>query len=303
MLDQPVRIAHATDIHWYVPPPLGRMVGNKRMLGGLNLWLRGRSKHFSPEVQDALVAHVQALAPDAFVITGDLTATALEDEFALAAERLAPVLEATPTLVMAGNHDVYTRGAQRAQRLAAFFAPHMGLGPTGDALLGRLEVGHVTVLALDPNRPGLLSSGMLPQEQLDALAAALASDALADRNVILALHYPILDRHGAVYDNLNHGLRNARALIAVLEAAPKRPIAILHGHEHHGFTVPLPLGDDAIPIFDPGSSGYAYMPERRRSACMNLYEITPRGALRVERYQYGADGFQPEPGGSYASGR
>ena len=108
---------------------------------------------------------------------------------------------------------------------------------------------------------------------------------------------------GDVYDNGRHGLTNARDLIEVLRAAPKRPIAVVHGHEHHGFRVDLALDELKVPIFDPGSGGYAHMPERRRAACMNLYEIDARGVLRVERYMYGADGFLPEAGGAYATGR
>lgn len=299
-MTRPVRIAHATDIHWAATTPLKRLF-NKRLLGGLNLWLGGRRHHFSPVVQDALVEHLVALEPDAVVITGDLTSLALDEEFARARDALRPVFERFPTLVLPGNHDVYTRGAARSKRFAAFFGDWMGGG--GADGIARLDVGHVTVLGLDPNRPVLLSSGRLPEAQLTALTAALAAPDLADRHVILALHYPVLDRRGEVYDNARHGLTNARALIEVLRAAPVRPIAVVHGHEHHGFRVDLPLDDARVPIFDPGSGGYAFMPERRRAACMNLYEVAHGGQIRVERYMYGADGFLPEAGGPYATGR
>lgn len=297
---QPVRIAHATDIHWAAPPPVSRLF-NKRLLGGLNLWLGGRRHHFSTEVQAALVEHIVALDPDAVLITGDLTSLALDEEFARAREALRPVLERFPTLILPGNHDVYTRGAARERRFAAFFGDWMGGG--GDDGIARLDVGHVTILGLDPNRPTLLSSGRLPDAQLAALEATLADPALAGRAVFLGLHYPLLDRRGAVYDNGRHGLVNARDLIEVLRKAPTRPIAIGHGHVHHGFRVDLPLDGAPVPIFDPGSGGYAWMPEHRRAACMNLYEVAPAGALRVERYMYGADGFLPEVGGAYATGR
>jgi len=296
-----VRIAHATDVHWFSPPPLTRLC-NKRFLGWVNLFVGGRKTEFDETVQTDLIEHITALAPDAVLMSGDLTATALEAEFEKARAALNPVLERFPTLVLAGNHDVYTWRAARERRIARYFEPWMGLGGDPEGI-ARLDVGPVTILGLDPNRPGVLSSGRLPAEQLEGLAEALAGDALAERVVLLALHYPVLDRHGEVYDGLNHGLRNARELIAVLEAAPKRPVAIVHGHEHHGYQVDLALGEDRVPIFDPGAGGYADLPERGRAACMNLYEIAPSGAVRVERYRHGPDGFQPEPGGAYASGR
>ena len=80
-------------------------------------------------------------------------------------------------------------------------------------------------------------------------------------------------------------------------------MAVVHGHEHHGFRTDLQVAGGHIPIFDPGSGGYAWMPERRRAATMNVYEIGSGGALRVERYVYGPDGFLPEEGGAYATGR
>jgi 3',5'-cyclic AMP phosphodiesterase CpdA len=297
---RPLRVAHATDIHWAAMPPLSRMF-NKRLLGGLNLWIGGRRHHFSPVVQDALVKHIVDLEPDVVLITGDLTSLALDEEFAVARDALRPAIERFPTMILPGNHDVYTRGAARSRRFAAFFGSWMA-GATDDRI-ARLDVGHLTIFGLDPNRPTLLSSGKLPDAQIAALIEALSNPDLAGRSVILALHYPVLDRRGGVYDNASHGLVNARRLIEVLREAPTRPIAIVHGHEHHGFRVDLPLGDATIPIFDPGSGGYAWMPERRRAACMNVYEIAPGGALRVERYMYGADGFLPEAGGAYATGR
>lgn len=301
-----VRIAHATDIHWTVTPPIGRMF-NKRLLGGLNALFGGRRHHFPDEIQQELVDHLLALEPDALVITGDLTALALEAEFTKAKRFLQPVLDAIPTLILPGNHDVYTRGAKRERRMHAFFGQWMGLPESGPELtsrhVARLDVGHVTVVGLDPNRPHLLSSGWLPPAQLDHLYEVLSAPDMVERNVIVALHYPILDRHGRLYDGLEHGLRNAGDLVEVLEAAPIDPVAICHGHEHHGYAVDLPMSDRPIPIFCAGSSGYAYQPDKRRAACMNLYEIDEAGAVHVERYMYGESGFAPEPGGAYATGR
>ena len=68
-------------------PPWSKLAG-KRLLGTANLYLRNRRKHFDAEVQTHLVRDIAALEPDAVVITGDLTAQALPQEFALARELL-----------------------------------------------------------------------------------------------------------------------------------------------------------------------------------------------------------------------
>lgn len=296
-----MRIAHATDIHW-MAPPYWRLLNRKRVLGTANLYLRGRRHHFAEHVQEALVAHIASLEPDLVLITGDLTAQALPVEFEKAKAALRPVLERLPTFVIPGNHDVYTLGAHREQRIHTWFGDWMGLH--GESCVGRLDVGDVTCLGLDPNRPTWLSaSGWVPVEQLEELAAILRDPDLRDRFVVLCVHYPLLDRRGDVYDGRDHGLLNARDLIRVLDEAPVRPGLVVHGHEHHGFHVKLRLGGGEVPIYNCGSSGQAFMPSSRRAAAMNLYTVE-EGALKgVERFLFDGDRFTPEPGGAYATGR
>ena len=294
-----MRIAHATDIHWMTTPPLRRLSG-KRLLGSANLYLGGRRHRFSEEVQSRLVDHIVDLSPDLVVITGDLTAQALPEEFEKARTALAPVTGSLPTLISPGNHDVYTQGSMREQRFYKYFSHWAGRGPAG--VVGRLEVGSTTVLGLDPNRPtSLHASGLLPDEQLTELAEILTEPGLAQRSLVLALHYPVLSPSGAIYDNPRHGLRNARALIDVLRQAPKRPDLILHGHIHHGYHRELDLGDAKVPTHNCGSSGYVRNERQGRGAAMNLYTLTPGEAVQVERFCYNGTHFMPEPGGAYAT--
>ncbi|MCB9667968.1 MAG: metallophosphoesterase [Alphaproteobacteria bacterium] len=294
-----MRIAHCTDIHWTTDVPWGRLPG-KRMLGTANQYLRGRRHHFPREVQQALVRHLMELAPDVVVITGDLTAQALPEEFELAREDLAPVLEAFETLVMPGNHDVYTRGALANDRIAETFGPFMHReGP-----IGQYVKGDVAFFMLDPNRPTFLDAcGEVPSKQLEALRAALDDPSLASKTVVLALHYPILDRLGEVYDDKWHGLLNARELIGLLKAVRFPPALVLHGHEHHGYKVELDLGGGRTSlVVDCGSSGYAHMPKKARAAAMALYDVQD-GAITIERYLHDGTRFVPEPGGAFATGR
>ncbi len=294
-----MRIAHATDIHWFTAPSLGDLTV-RRSVGSTNLYVFGRRKQFHPAVQSALVDHVLALEPDLFVISGDLTAQALESEFALARAELQPVLDAIPTFIVAGNHDLYTPGAARTRRIQQHFAPWMHeQGP-----IHRYDDPRepVTLLGVDPNRPTWFdASGILPNDQLDALAEALADPTLADRFVGLVLHYPVVDRRGALYDNARHGLRNAQQLVDLLAAAPTKPGFVLHGHVHHGYRSMLPGLD--IPTFDCGSSGQAWLPDKGWGAAMNVYDVLGGQLKGVERYLHDGERFVPEEGGAYASGR
>jgi 3',5'-cyclic AMP phosphodiesterase CpdA len=292
-----IRVVHATDIHWFVPPRL-RQLASKRLIGSVNLYLRGRRHHFDDRVQDALVRSMLDAAADVVLISGDLTAQAIHREFELALAKLSPLL-ARPALVQAGNHDVYTRGSSTHDRIAQHFGPWLHRRPDG---LARLDLPGLTILGLDPNRPHPLASGRVPEAQLAALPAALA-DTRPDDAVILSLHYPILDRHGRLYDGWTHGLENASALVEVLRRSARKPTLIVHGHQHHGYRVALDLGDVQVPIVDPGSGGYAYEPERDRAACFCVYTFEGPRLVEVERHRHTERGFAPEPGGAFATGR
>ena len=79
------RIVHLSDIHvwrWTINP--ARLLG-KRAVGMLEL-LRGRARRFRLDRLESLVAKVESLRPDHVLITGDLTTTALPEEFEHAAD-------------------------------------------------------------------------------------------------------------------------------------------------------------------------------------------------------------------------
>ena len=96
--------------------------------------------------------------------------------------------------------------------------------------------------------------------------------------------------------------RRNRALIELLGRVQKRPSAILHGHEHHGFQSAVEVAGHPIPCVNSGSSGYKHMPEKRRAAAMNVYTIEGHG-FSIERFMHDGKRFVPEEGGAYATGR
>lgn len=281
------------------PPSAWKAVSSKRILGTFNLYLKGRKKHFDLRAQRQVVAHTMALKPDVVLITGDLTALALPEEFEAAKADLLPLLESVPTLIIPGNHDLYTRGARDDRRCQKVFGAWMGLeaGP-----VGRLDVGEMTFLGLDPNRPTLLSSGVVPDDQLEALAKLLDSDELQARTVGLAIHYPLVGPSGRPYSNYGHGLLNVDDLVKVLSNSRKRPAFVVHGHKHEGYRGEVLLADGSkIPTFDPGSGGYGYEPEHHRTAAMNVYSVADGAVKDVERFLFNGHGFELEAGGAYAT--
>ena len=295
------RIAHLTDVHWTIDPSPWRLGLGKRLLGTLNLYLGGRRYHFDDRVRTRLVEDVLAQEPDLVVVTGDLTSQAIPAEFELARQALDPILSRIPTFVIPGNHDAYTFGAFKSRRIQKYFGPWMGL--ERHAPVGRLDVGPVTVLGLDPNRPSLSASGEVPPEQLDRLAEALSDPSLRDRFVTLALHYPILGPSGSLYDNRSHGLVNVRSLLDVLDRAPVRPRLAIHGHKHHGYAGLFRFADGhELVTHNPGSGGYLHQPDAGRAGAFNLDTLRDGALVGVERHLFDGERFQAESGGLYASG-
>lgn len=287
-----MRVAHITDLHVEAPTEFGQLF-SKRALGAVNLYLFGRSAHFTLRTVEALVEAVVRSEPDLVVCTGDLTSTATPQEFERAAALLAPLTDRFPFLVLPGNHDVYT-----SESLGRF-RKHFGEWSNDGVYPYVRNYGGVDFVALDVSRPDFLSRGLTPRQQLEALEGLLASGGVAP--AVVLLHYPLRDRRGGPYGPFTRSLENALELEAVLARHP-RVVAVLHGHEHHGYRTVIPREGSPLHSLNPGASGYAFLPERRRTAHFNLYDIDATGGLGVERFAFDGAAFAPEAGGAYATG-
>lgn len=290
-----MRLAHITDLHVEHTPQISELVG-KRIFGAVNLYLLGRSHHFSRDVQAALPGAVLATRPDRIICTGDLTATATDAEFAAAKALLTPLF-AIPFDCIPGNHDVYT--AESLGRYSRYFGPAPGAGVSGQLPVRRVPAGPVDLVLFDVCEPDWLSRGRATPEGLAALDEALAPAGPC----ILCVHYPLRGRNGEPYGPPARALSNAAAVETIIARHPNL-VAVLHGHEHHGYTTHTPAAGDrpGVTIHNPGSSGYASLPRKHRTAHFNVYEVDTTGIVAVERYAWSGTAFEPEPGGPYATG-
>jgi 3',5'-cyclic AMP phosphodiesterase CpdA len=263
-----MRLVHMTDVHFYRAPELLGVV-SKRALGLANLHIGRRIEHFDADgVVPSAVADALTWEPDAFVMTGDLSALASEAEFAAAREAFAPILESVPSAIVPGNHDRYTRGALRDQRLERWFGDFIAGGawdeatrrwlPDGDPAGPmiwpvRFRIGTTDIIGTDPTRPTLRSTGRFLPGAIDR-AADLIDQARTDgQQVVYLVHYPPLDDQGSPYDHPSHGLVDVRQLLAGLRRSP--PDLILHGHAHRCWKTALGLEDGrSVPVLNCGSS-------------------------------------------------
>ncbi len=156
---------------------------------GMTFLMAGRARRFQLGGVSRLVEYVRQLEPDHILITGDLTTTALPDEFRAARAALKGWLgDPTRVTIIPGNHDRYTWWAHRSRRFERYFgefAPRIAypwlrwLDPT------------TAILGLDPTRSGITASGKLPASQLVEAQRLIADAGRSLERLIVACHYPV----------------------------------------------------------------------------------------------------------------
>jgi 3',5'-cyclic-AMP phosphodiesterase len=173
----------------------------------------------------ALEAAVRAVAvldpaPDAVLVSGDLTNDPSEAAYQRVGELLAPLR--APIHVLAGNHD--DPDALRA----ALGAP----GEPGQPLQYVERIGDLRMIALDTTLPGR-DDGALGTERLGWLEAQLAAE--GDMPTIVAMHHPPLRTGIPIIDDLALAETDRVAVGELLARNPqvKRVVA---GHVHRGLT-------------------------------------------------------------------
>lgn len=269
-----MRLFHISDLHFQADIPLSRWprLGWRRLVAQSEYRLLGRRGRFLgvPQTVDRLLAEATARGADHLLVSGDLTALALGEEFEEARHRLASW--SGRMTVLPGNHDRYTPEAARAQLFEGAFATELRTDMPGSAAEGPYPLvkligddGAVVGLssARVPLMPGI-AAGWIGSPQRRALARLLATDELRRRQVFVAFHHAPFRSDGRA-DRLTHGLLDAAPLLAICRAGGA--LALGHGHLHHRFRVD-PSGGP--PVFCAGSST-----ERGREGYY-FYELTDR---------------------------
>jgi 3',5'-cyclic AMP phosphodiesterase CpdA len=173
----------------------------------------------------AAVASVRALEPnpDAVLISGDLADHAVDAEYELVRELLAP-LEA-PLYVLPGNHD---------DRLA--LRRHFGVpGTDGEPVQYAADLGPLRLVALDSTRVGE-ERGELDADRLSWLEATLA--AAPDVPTLVAVHHAPLAVGIPGFDKFGLPPADRQALGKIVEAHPQVR-RIVAGHMHRTISAEL----------------------------------------------------------------
>lgn len=280
-----MRLVLIGDVHVYrlwMPP--WAMFG-KPLLGQMNLWFN-RSRHVDLSLLEPTLLRAASLKPDHLLLSGDLTTTAREKEFADIAGAVRRCLGHVPVIAVPGNHDRYTHTAVRRRRMERWFAgmmperfPHMGSLGGGWSLLS-LDASHPSAF----NARGSVGSG--PLEEMMRLLSPLRED----EGVIVLCHYPFALPQGRE-DRPSHRLVDAQAVRDVLGRCKAR-VVYLHGHIHEpwAWRQNCESGGDVLTI----NAGAPLLCNPRHPYGQGFWQIdlpgNPRGEVRLARhFIYGVD--------------
>ena len=256
-----MRFLHCSDVH--VTDDYFRrqllLLGWRRWVAMAELHLGGRARRFAHAEQTLrqIARDAESLGADHLVLSGDLTAYAMPDEFVRARAALAPWVEdRSRASVIPGNHDRYTPGSLKSRRFERSFGqllpsdiPELAVedGFPFVRLLGERDAVVGLCSARVPRFPGM-SFGVIGRPQLEALQALVSHPRLRARALLVAVHHAPFRANGKP-DKRSHGLVDAPELLALL---PGPRFAVLHGHIHHRFHHPATASRPHI--FGAGSS-------------------------------------------------
>ena len=281
-------LAHLSDAHiGPLPRPKWHELLGKRATGYAN-WLNGRARALDMDVLGRLVADLKAQAPDHIAMTGDVINLGLKAEFPPARQWLAELSANCGVSFTPGNHDAYTSSA--FSEIARAFGPWMGQPPEQFPFVH--HAGKIALIGLSsavPTAP-LLASGALGAAQLARLPALLRAERAAGHARVILIHHPP-HRAGAPPAR---GLRDARALEAVIAQAGAE--LILHGHNHRMSLAHVPGPSGAVPV--AGVASASLRPGGHGEGAgyrLFRFEVGPAGwRIGMRTRKMGADGAMVE---------
>lgn len=222
-------------------------------MGNFNFFLF-RRKTFFPSKVKALIEFFKQEKVTHVIVTGDLSSTSQDVEFKMARELILSFeKEGMEVFVIPGNHDVYTKKAERLKRFFDYFPPKKSenafcLKKDGLSLhfLDK-EKKKPLILLNTAKANNLISAEGLFNVDLELKLKNLLDSLPKDSNILIANHYPPFERPHKI-----HNLLRKEELLKILKNRPNL-LFYLNGHTHvHAIA---DLRKAGLPIFlDAGST-------------------------------------------------
>jgi 3',5'-cyclic AMP phosphodiesterase CpdA len=281
------RIAHLSDLHISADRSGLRhrwrsWVGKSQAKNLLNL--------------QAVLRDIASREVDHFVITGDLTNGAKQEEFETLKAALGDYLDPSRLTIIPGNHDLSYRRVSRRLRTKNCPRKHWQLishFPNLFPLLYPPELkqakknlfpfvkvlaaGRIVLIVLDTTghltaKIGLLNSlGTVNRVQLAELRTLLRHPWLHDKiKIVVMHHHPMIVPVATMFDSFKYMFQSKQLLDLLYES---RVDLILHGHKHHPFCWQShTFRDHDLTVICAGPPD-AYASARSSDLVYNIYSI------------------------------
>ena len=226
-----MKIAHISDLH--ILKVKGKVTDflNKRLIGGLNIYFNRKGEYLVENVEK-LFNDLNKENPDHIVITGDFTNLALPSEYEKAKELLELLGESKKISIIPGNHDNYTRGAEKKRLFEKYFAkwiitdietknkfPYVRLLDDNIAIIGFYTSIHSCPLC---------SAGKISKAQIKQFKELMENPKLKDRYKIVLIHQHLLKK--SKRDEWVSGMRERTKIVKLF--SDYKIDLVLHGHRH-----------------------------------------------------------------------
>lgn len=283
-------------------------IGWRRVAAQLELKVARRARRYvdAPQTIARLLDEAGSRGFDHVVLSGDLTALALDEEFEGVRTALGPLADRPDKLtVIPGNHDVFTPGSLRKKRFEAWFG-HL-LDSDLPELRGEGPWPHVRLLGDDvaivglcsarvPPVPGI-AAGFVGDDQLAALTKICEHPRVKGRAIHVVVHHAPLRPDGRL-DSRHHGMADGARLV---EAAVLGKVqTILCGHIHNRFRYAVANGPQIVCGGSStclGHEGYWMLEsERGANTVVQEFALAPEAAVPAPEIVPGA----AAPGGTAA---
>lgn len=272
--DQAVHLAHISDPH--LPPPSipwSAFVLNKRLLSAI-LWKSKRQYQHHPEVNQALLHHIQHFKTlSALLVSGDITNFGTREEYQASVKWLnnLPV----PPIVVPGNHDAMV--AEPSEKTLDFWIKW-----SGKVYPFVRYINHVAVIGLNSAIPTLpfTAYGHISRSQLSLLDSLLGK--LGDQGYcrVIMIHHP--PKKGLM--KRQKSLLNIKSFSDILRKRGAE--LVLHGHSHNATITHVENTD--IPLLGIGAASMDTASEQRRASWNSLLFSQKKNGHYIDltRYDY-----------------
>jgi len=178
-----------------------------------------------PEVAEEALRSAHDLAPDAIVVSGDLTQRARREQF-VAAKEFLNRLPHVPTLVIPGNHDVpLYRVFQRLTNPHGLYKEIIS-----DNLNPILRLDSAVIVGLDSTAPRTaISNGRISPQQLKYCERSFAHATEGQTRIVVAHH------HFAPAPDYLHDWTMPKSKRAIMRFVELKVDLILGGHLHRAY--------------------------------------------------------------------